>query len=414
MPSPIETGLCRPWYRLRLPEPLEATFHGQAQPPSGRYLQSWLLIFIVLNILSVKVDLDLFGAEAFAVPAWLTLGVFIPLALAFIVALRGRPSPFRQSAAVMATGLTDMAIVLNSARIVPPEHTDTYLILAAIVPLVAGLIAPMSFRHCLWFCGASFALYVLFVLGFEVGGADKSGILTLVASLILVPLKLSYSREWETKRSFLLGLLEQRQAEALAQANARLTILSETDPLTGVANRRLFAERLEQGWVQACSDRAWLGLVLIDIDRFKRLNDTAGHAEGDRCLVQVADALRAPVEARGGLIARYGGEEFVALLPDTAPEAVIAVGEQLRAAVAGLALPHPGLATGAWVSVSVGVTASHGATRAAGVGSADLLRAADEALYAAKRRGRDRVEAAVALPQRVRASERAARTALTA
>ncbi|GEO99389.1 GGDEF domain-containing protein [Methylobacterium haplocladii] len=394
MLSSIERGLARPWYRLRLPEPLEARYAAQGAAGSARRIRSWLLVFIAFNVLSVKVDLDMFGAEAVVVPAALTLCLFVPLALLAILALRHDAPPARQTAAVMVTSLVDMAITLNSALIAPGRHADVYLILAAIIPLVVGMIAALSFRHAILYCGTCFALYVTAVVGLELGGPDGVGIPLLVASLILVPLKLAYAHEWETKQSFLLGLREQMQADALTEANSRLTVLSETDPLTGIANRRLFGERLGSAWESAIGERGWLGLALIDVDHFKAFNDAAGHAEGDRCLREVAGALHSAVTARGGLLARYGGEEFVALLPDATPEAVIAAGEALHRAIAELALPHPGFRGDAVVSASVGVTSAHGATRRWGVGPDDLLAAADRALYEAKRNGRDRVEAA--------------------
>ena len=291
-----------------------------------------------------------------------------------------------------------MAIVLNSARIVPPAHTDTYLILAAIVPLVVGMILPMPFRHSLWFCGSAFLLYVLFVVGSGLGLDGHTGVPLLVAALILVPIKLAYSREWETKTSFLMGLREKAQAEQLAEACARLTILSETDPLTGVANRRLFTGRLEERWALASLRQEWFGLALVDIDHFKLLNDAAGHAEGDRCLVGVAEALKRELGVWGGLACRYGGEEFAAFIPLATPETILDVGERLRLSIRRLSIPHPGLPEGVCVTVSVGVTAAHGAARYGGLRASDLLKAADEALYAAKRRGRDRVEAIAARP----------------
>ncbi|MCC0809315.1 GGDEF domain-containing protein [Methylobacterium sp. W2] len=392
MPSSIEVGLSRPWHRLRLPQHLEAQYHAEDVPPRGLYMQSWLLIFVLFNIISLKIDFDLFGRDAIAVPAGLTVGVFIPLALGWIVALRGRPSLRRQGAAATITSLADMAIVLNSARIVPQEHADTYLILAAIVPLVVGMISPLSFRYSLWFCGLAFLLYVGFVFMSGFGPEGHTGVPLLVAALILVPIKLAYSREWDRKKSFLLGLREREQADELARACAHLTILSETDPLTGVANRRLFTEQLEDHWELAATGHEWFGVILVDIDHFKRLNDTAGHAEGDGCLVSVADTLTRDLARWGGLVCRYGGEEFAAFVPRATAETIQDVGESLRLAVMDLAIPHPGLQDGGVVTVSIGVTAAHGATRHVGLSASQLLRAADAALYAAKKVGRNRVE----------------------
>lgn len=391
MPEISAPSPTRAWYRLRLPGDLERQYMAQAHVGNGTYIQSWLLVFILFNVLSLKTDLDLFGEEALAVPLFLTLGVFVPATLLAIVSLRGTPSANRQAAAVIVTALLDMAIVLNSARIVPAPHSDTYLILAVIVPLVVGMIAPLSFRQTILFCGLSFTLYVGFVLGVTTNHPSSSGVQFLIASLILVPLKLAYTREQALKQRFLLNLSKNQQAMELAAANARLTILSQTDPLTGIPNRRSFDGRLQAAWTEAKAAKAWIAVASIDIDFFKRLNDTAGHLAGDRCLIAVAEALRAPVEAQGGLVARYGGEEFIAFVPGTMPEQLPDLGERLRAAVAALEIPHPDLAGGCCVTVSIGVTAAQG-EMAADID--DLLRAADIALYRAKGAGRNRVESA--------------------
>ncbi|ARO55943.1 putative diguanylate cyclase (GGDEF domain) [Methylorubrum extorquens] len=392
MLQPIEAGLSRPWYRLKFPDVLEAQYRAETARQSGRYVQSWLAIFTLFNVLSLVMDREVFGPEGFVVPLAMTLGVFCPVALAAIVSLRGRPTTVRISTAVLATALVDIVVVLNSARLAPAPHADVYIIIATIVPLVVGLIAPMPFRHCLWFCGASFALYGGLVLGFGLCYAERSGLPLLVSGLILVPLKLCYSREWEARETFLIGLRVKLQGEALARANARLTVLSETDSLTALSNRRHFSERLETAWALAGERDTWLGVILIDLDHFKLLNDTAGHAEGDLCLVAVAEALQTSVAAHGGLAARYGGEEFVALLPEADPSAARSAGEAIRAAVTDLAIRHPGLPAGTPVTVSVGTTAGRGRTRDFGIQASDLLKAADFALYAAKNEGRNRVE----------------------
>ena len=393
MHASIEAGLRRPWYRLRLPPVLEAHYRAETARGSGLTMQSWLAVFGLFNVLSLVMDHDVFGPEAFRVPFILTMGVFCPVAILSILSLRGRPTVLRMTAAASATGLVDTAIVLNSARLAPPAHAASYIVLAAIVPLVVGLIAPLPFRHTLGYCLASLALYVGLILTFDLAGPDAAGLPLLVSGLILAPLKLSYSREWEARKVFLLGLREKLQAEALARANARLTVLSETDSLTALANRRHFSDCVERAWQASAEEGGWLGVLLLDIDQFKLFNDTAGHPAGDSCLVAVAEVLGATIEARGGLAARYGGEEFVAFLPGADLAGAIEAGEAVRAAVARLALPHPGLPKGSQLAVSVGATAAHGPTRAYGVTTEDLLKAADLALYAAKAGGRDRVAA---------------------
>ena len=100
----------------------------------------------------------------------------------------------------------------------------------------------------------------------------------------------------------------------------------------------------------------------------------------------------------GGLVARYGGEEFAAFLPEAEPETMLAFGDALRRRVVALAIPHPGVGPGTVVTVSIGVTAAHGAMRAGFLSTTRLVEAADGALYAAKRRGRNRVEGAACQP----------------
>ncbi len=389
----IEEGLRLPWWRLRLPGGLEAAFEAHVGSDRAKYIQPWLLIFVVFNVISLKVDFDQFGADAFRVPVYLTLLGFVPVAALGILMLAVNNSAKCQALVVGTTVLTDLVIVLNSARIGPAGSVDTYLILAAIVPLVVALIAPLAFRYTLALCMICFAVYGGFIAYFGLVQDGKSGVACLVSMLILVPPKLSYLREREAKRSFLLGLRAQLSAAALHEANAQLTILSERDALTGIANRRHFTEAFERGWRLACANGTWFGALLVDVDHFKRFNDSAGHGSGDRCLALIAASLDAGVAQAGGLLARYGGEEFVALLPGHDPAAVMAVAEHLRDCVLRLALPHPGLPPDGIVTVSIGVDTRIG--RPETVAEA-LLEEADAALYQAKRQGRNRVVPAFA------------------
>lgn len=356
----------------------------------ARVVQSWIGVFIIFNILSLRIDLDVFDRATFAIPAALTVGVFVPVALLAIAALRGTPSRARQDLAVAAVVVTDMAIVLNSARIAPREHAETYLVLAAIIPLAAGLIVPMAFRHVAWLCGGCMVMLVLFVAAFHPHGIDQFGVPLLLAAVILVPVKLGHARERDQRLLAQLRQAERSKADALSDANARLTTLSRTDPLTGMANRRYFTERLTLAWDEACLRGSWLSVVIVDIDRFKLINDTAGHEAGDVALFRVAQVVEAVIASEGGLSARFGGEEFIAFIPSPTRRAPAEIGERIRRAVAELRLAHPGL-PGGTVGVSVGATAAHGHVRHFGLGTRGLLRAADAALYAAKRAGRNRV-----------------------
>ncbi len=174
----------------------------------------------------------------------------------------------------------------------------------------------------------------------------------------------------------------------LAVANERLRALSYVDGLTGVANRRRFDEALAEACAAASSRGAPLSLVLIDLDHFKRLNDSQGHQNGDEALRTVAALLAERTESRGGLVARFGGEEFAWLLPGVPLDAAKAEAEAFRIRVRDAAIRHDGTESGI-VTASLGVSASAGT---APLTPLSLVAAADAALYRAKAGGRDRVE----------------------
>ena len=163
--------------------------------------------------------------------------------------------------------------------------------------------------------------------------------------------------------------------------------LALTDALTGVANRRALDEAFEREWKRSLRSGRPLGVLLIDIDYFKLLNDTSGHQAGDQCLRSVALGLRRALQRPDDFLGRFGGEEFVALLPDTDEHGCERVAESLRQAVIDLQLSNAG-APSSKVTISIGAACE--APRP-GRERADLLRAADEAVYAAKRGGRNRV-----------------------
>ena len=179
------------------------------------------------------------------------------------------------------------------------------------------------------------------------------------------------------------------QAEnELTITNRDLETLSSTDPLTSLANRRGLDETLEREWARLSRYPGVLSVIMCDVDHFKRFNDHYGHDGGDRCLQQIATALRSAISRPSDLVARYGGEEFALVLPGTDEDGARFLGEKLRAAVQGLAIPNPEVGKGAFVTISVGVsTIDH--FRADG--AAALLKRADEALYQAKEKGRNQV-----------------------
>lgn len=186
-----------------------------------------------------------------------------------------------------------------------------------------------------------------------------------------------------------LEALVEERTHALAQLNHRLELLSNTDGLTGIANRRHFDEAMAREWARAQRARTPLALLMIDVDVFKHFNDHYGHLAGDACLQALARTLAQTGGRReGDLVARFGGEEFVVLLPGYDLQAAADVAGHIQAAIHALALPHEGAPFGI-VTVSFGVASLLPERDQA---PEDLVRLADRAMYRAKQNGRNRIE----------------------
>jgi diguanylate cyclase (GGDEF)-like protein len=174
-------------------------------------------------------------------------------------------------------------------------------------------------------------------------------------------------------------------AVVLDVENARLYRLSVTDPLTKACNRQYLREKLPDELERARRFRHPVTVVMFDVDHFKNLNDTFGHAAGDDVLRGIALLARETVRDVD-TVARYGGEEFVLVLPNTDAKGGHSIAERLREAIARTPFPHGEELL--HVTASFGVAALAGEVRE----ETELMRRADEALYQAKRRGRNRTE----------------------
>lgn len=175
--------------------------------------------------------------------------------------------------------------------------------------------------------------------------------------------------------------------QQLMKTNELLQKISSIDALTGLANRRFFDERFAKEWRHAMRFSTPLSVILLDIDYFKRYNDTYGHHDGDACLQYVAEAMRRAAKRPGDMIARYGGEEFVIVLPVTDGRGALYVGERMRSEVEQLRIPHRGSAVSSFVTASLGVATM---IPVRDVSPRELIIRADKALYRAKQEGRNR------------------------
>lgn len=181
----------------------------------------------------------------------------------------------------------------------------------------------------------------------------------------------------------------------LEEAKNRAETLAANDALTGLPNRRAFDEGFADAWQEARELGTPLSVLMIDVDFFKRFNDTYGHQAGDECLRKVAAAIRHSVRRPGDLPARYGGEEFAVILRNTDEALALSIAERIHSQLHQLLIQHTASPIG-FITVSLGAAT---APLIADADSDALLASADRALYAAKRAGRDRVILASSLSE---------------
>lgn len=232
------------------------------------------------------------------------------------------------------------------------------------------------------------------IKGFHVGGVDYiTKPFQMEEVLIRVETHLSLRRlqqSLEDKNMQLEREIRERQRVELAlqKANTQLEQLANSDGLTRIANRRQFDWHLKDQWNQATQLVRPISLILCDIDEFKQYNDYYGHLAGDDCLRKVAQAIRNVAERTDGLAARYGGEEFAAILPALNLEQVTQAAKMIQMNVKQLQINHAQSSINDYVTLSIGVSCL---TPKKNMPQTALVALADEALYEAKRLGRNRI-----------------------
>lgn len=203
----------------------------------------------------------------------------------------------------------------------------------------------------------------------------------------------SYFKSHRTAFPYMLGvgillfaLMIEAYLRVLRRVDNELQDAALVDGLTRISNRRRFFEQLHREWPRAQRFFRPLTIIVSDVDNFKKYNDIYGHVRGDRCLHDVAQALKKSVHRPGDLVARYGGEEFSMILPETTLEAAREVAEKCRQAVQDLAIEHAGNAGYGVVTISMGVACM---VPEEDLHYGDLIEMADQALYESKEKGRN-------------------------
>lgn len=311
---------------------------------------------------------------------------------------------------VTAVGL--VTVFLVNRRIWPPEtvtaslvlivgsavftiyasHTGDAVFISFTIPLLVvfgNIVLPLPFRYAVGFSiFSSVALAWVISEQRQLDVGTRTFIPLLGVGMAFYTLIATFRIEKGERQAFLLTLRETLRGEMLVEQNRELSELSETDGLTGVANRRVFDRDLERIWKDHRQSHTPVALLIIDIDHFKRLNDTHGHINGDICLRTTADRLRNLMQPHQSL-ARYGGEEFAVLLEGEGAYRAESVAERLRAEIEAM----PVLLAGAenkphHITISIGCAT---AIPRVGLSPAEIFVAADRALYRSKHEGRNRV-----------------------
>lgn len=185
--------------------------------------------------------------------------------------------------------------------------------------------------------------------------------------------------------------LERKVAERTAElerVNQELNQLANLDGLTQVANRRCLQETFKREWYRLAREKAPLSMIICDVDYFKRYNDTYGHQMGDECLQKIAETIRKALKRPADLVARYGGEEFVVLLPNTQASGAWIVAQEIQCNIRQLSLEHQASLVSPFITMSMGFSSTIPTHEIAGE---ELFEIADQALYDAKKQGRDRI-----------------------
>ena len=192
-----------------------------------------------------------------------------------------------------------------------------------------------------------------------------------------------------TENGEFIGLLSTMNFfEYYKDVEEHLSNLAVHDGLTGIYNRRYFDETLAREWKRTMREKAPLSLIMLDIDYFKKYNDTYGHQAGDECLRQVATTISGALRRPADMAARYGGEEFVVVLPNLKLEDSAKFGETIRAKIEALKMEHKQSDANPFITVSLGIASVVPSSISS---YEELVGAADKALYSAKNKGRNRV-----------------------
>ncbi len=371
--SPFADQLSRGFAKLKFGGLLEKEFRDfyVAQNLPRARLSGLIAIILVLVVTCVDFVL---GTPAIGPLNALRLGVLCPL-LAVIGVAVSLPAARRYYSEVAAVGVTLVGFVVTYISDIAALQGASYVLAGLVmVILYASLFLGLLFNTAIAI--ATLLVITHVVMGIVVGlPLNELCYMTAILGAAAVIGGIStYNLEHALRTNFLETRL--------------LNELAERDGLTGLYNRRIFDDFIRRVWRQSRREEVAIGIVFVDIDYFKIYNDLYGHQAGDDCLKKVAGSIAHCAKRPFDFAARYGGEEFVLVLYGPPDDYARSLPEQIRRDVLDLAIPHAGSTCALHVTVSVGVALARATSSRSLAGA---IQTADEALYQAKREGRNRV-----------------------
>jgi diguanylate cyclase (GGDEF)-like protein len=370
--SPYAQQLKRGFRGLRFADLLEKEFREfyVAQNLPRARLSGLIALILVLAVTCIDL---LLGTSAGTLNT-LRLGILCPLLVVLGVAI-SVPATQRYYTEIVAVGVTLIGCVVTYIAHLGALSGSSYLLAGLVVVVLYG---------CL-FLGLLFNVAVA-IAGILIAAHFVTGI------LIGLPFDALYYSTAILGGAAVIGGISTYNLEHALRTNFLetrvLNELAERDGMTGLYNRRIFDDYVERLWRQSRREQTGVAIIFVDIDFFKLYNDLYGHQAGDDCLKRIAKSIARGAKRPFDFAARYGGEEFVLVLYGPPDDYARSVPEQIRRDVLELAIPHAGSQAAKHVTVSVGLALAKPETSRSLVGA---IQAADEALYQAKREGRNRV-----------------------
>ena len=387
--------LPRPSWHLGFPAAVEARFEADTGAARSReLLTSGLVAMAIYDAFLIN---DAFTRpEVMAVAVWWRLGVVSVFGLAVLALIRRGLPPLWREAAMASTTLVALfgACMIFRATTSPAGAFDPFMF--SLVLLAGNIVFRLRFVTALVASVLQIGMVAAFLAGPSVmPDVARPFVMSLMLATGIFTVLACHRLERAERRAYLLVLRESTRSQVALQAAGRYATLSQTDALTQLPNRRAFDEALPQRWDEAARQGQPMAALLVDIDHFKRFNDRFGHPAGDDCLRRVAQLMRQALRD-DDFIARIGGEEFAVLLRPGTEAMAEQLAERIRRQVVDAQIPHDGGDGQPVVSVSLGLAVTGPLSSPSSQSplspqsSAALIEAADAALYAAKRQGRNR------------------------